>query len=63
MRLKRKEQCDQKEIPSIKTSSESHLHWKNPFHKNLSVFRIIAVFEADKENDISSVGNKTTWHH
>ena len=48
------------DITAIKTSNESHLHWKKQFHKNLLYFRIYADFEADNEKDTSIVGNKTT---
>ena len=41
-------------------SPESHLHWKDHFHKNRLYFRIYADFEADNEKDISHIGNKTT---
>ena len=47
-------------ITTIRTSPESHLHWKGHFHKNPIYFRTYADFEADNEKDISSVGNKTT---
>ena len=46
-------------ITTIRTSDESHLYWKNHFHKNPFCFRIIADFEADNENDDSSVGKQT----
>ena len=45
---------------TIATSSESDLHWKNHFHKNPLCFKIYADFEADNENDLSSIGDKTT---
>ena len=48
------------DITTIRTSSESHLHWKNHFHKNPLDFKIYADFEADNEKDNSIVGNKTT---
>ena len=48
------------DITSIRTSPDSHLHWKNHFHKNSLYFRIYADFEADNEIDKSSTGNKTT---
>ena len=57
---KHKEQRIQREITSVKTSLESHVHWKNHFHKNPLYFRIYADFEADHEDEKSSVGNKTT---
>ena len=48
------------DITTIRTSSESHLRWKDHFYKNPIYFRIYADFEADNEKDISSIGNKTT---
>ena len=48
------------DITTIRTSSESHIHWKKHFHKNPIYFKIYADFEADNEKDNSSVGNKTT---
>ena len=47
-------------INFIRTSSESHHHWKKHFHKNLLYFRIYADFEADNEKDNRIIGNKTT---
>ena len=47
-------------ITTIRTSSESHLHWKKHFHINPLYFRIYADFEADNEKENSSIGNKTT---
>ena len=47
-------------ITTIKTSNESHLHWKKHFHKNPLCFRIDADLETDNEKDNSSIGNKTT---
>ena len=60
MLLKHKQKCGDDNIATIKTSIESHLHWKNPFHKNPLYFRIFADFEADNEKSNSSIGNKTT---
>ena len=51
------ENCD---ITTIRTSNESHFHWKDHFHKNLLYFGIYADFEADNEQDSSSVGNKAS---
>ena len=59
MLIKHKPKCENNDITSIKTSNESHLHWKKYFHKNPLYFRIYADFEADNENDDSFVGNKT----
>ena len=56
---KHKQKCGEGNITTIKTSSESHLHWKKHCHKNLLYFRLYADFDADNEKDNSSVGNKT----
>ena len=55
-----KQKCIQQEKTGIRTSIESHLYWKNHFHKNPLYFRLHADFEADNEIDNSSIGNKTT---
>ena len=47
-------------ICTFRTSNESHLYWKKPFHKNPSYFRFIADFEADNEANGSRAGKKTT---
>ena len=47
-------------ITTLRNSDESHLHWKDHFHKNPLYFRIYVDFEADKETDNSSIGNKRT---
>ena len=60
MLLKHKPKCENNDITSIKTSNESHLHWKKHFHKNPLYFRIYADFEADNEKDNTCIGNKTT---
>ena len=60
MLIKHKQKCGEDNITTIKTSNESHLHWKKHFHKNPLYFRIYADFEADNEKDKSSIGNKTT---
>ena len=60
MLMKHKENCGDDNITVIKTSNESHLHWKKHFIKNPLYFRIFADFEADKEKDNSIIGNKTT---
>ena len=49
-----KPKCENNDITTIRTSSESHLHWKDHFHKNPLYFRIYADFEADNEIDNSS---------
>ena len=53
-----KPKCEKNDITTIRTSSESHLQWKNHFHKNPSNFRIYSVFEANNEKDNSIIGNK-----
>ena len=58
--MKHKEKCGDDNITVIKTSNETHLHWKKHFHKNQLYFRIYADFEADNEKDNSNIGNKTT---
>ena len=55
-----KPKCENNDITTIRTSSESHLHLKKHFHKNPLYFRIYADFEADNDEDNSIVGNKTT---
>ena len=60
MLTKHKQNCGIDNITTIKTSIESHLHWKKHFHKNPLYFRIYADFEADNEKDNSIVGNKRT---
>ena len=55
-----KQKCGDDNITTIRTSPESHLHWRKHFHKNPLYLRIYADFEADNETDNSSVGNKTT---
>ena len=60
MLMKHKPKCENNDITSIKTSNESHLHWKKHFHKNPLYFRIYADFEADNEKDNTCIGNKAT---
>ena len=60
MLMKHKKKCGDDNITVIRTSNESHLHWKKHFHKNPNFFRIYADFEADNEKDDSIIGNKTT---
>ena len=55
-----KPKCETFDITTIRTSSDSHLHWKNHFHRNPLHFRIYAVFDADNEIDNSNIGDKTT---
>ena len=53
-----KQKCENNDITTIRTSSESHLHRKKHFHKSPLYFRIFADFEADNEKNIPSIGNK-----
>ena len=57
--MKHNQKCGDNNITTIKTSNESHLHWKKHFHKNPLYFRIYADFEADNEKDNSIIGDKT----
>ena len=50
--------CENNDITTIRTSKESHLHWKNHFHKNPLYIRIYADFEADNEKDNFSISKK-----
>ena len=47
MLIKHKRKCENNNTTTIRTSNESHLHWKNHFHKNPLYFRIYADFESD----------------
>ena len=58
--LNHKEKCGYDNICTIRTSNESLLCWKKHFHRSPLYFRILADFEADNENDVSNIGNKTT---
>ena len=60
MLVKHRQKCGGDNITTKRTSRESHLHWKNHFHKNPLYFRIYADFEANDEKDDSSIGIKTT---
>ena len=60
MLLIHKPKCGNYDITTTRTSSESHLHWKNNFYKTPIFFRIYADFEADNEIDNSSINKKTT---
>ena len=63
MIMLQKQKCGEDNITTLKTSTESHISWRKPFHKNLSFFRINAGFEVDNEEDNSNIGNKTTNIH
>ena len=60
MLLIHKPKCENNDKTPNRTSPDSHLHWKNPFHKSPLKFRIYADFEADNEIDNSSIGKKLT---
>ena len=60
MFLIHKPKCENNDITTIRTSPESHLHWKNHLNKNPLYFRIYANFGADNEIDNSSIGDKIT---
>ena len=51
MLMKHKQKCGEDNITTIKTSNESHIHWKKQFHKNPLYFGVYADFEADNEKD------------
>ena len=55
-----KPKCENNDISTIRTSRDSHLHWKKHFHKNAMYFTIYGDFEADNEKDNRIIGNKTT---
>ena len=55
-----KPKCENYDITSIRTSSESNIKCKKHFQKKPLHFRIYADFGADNEIDISSICNKTT---
>ena len=57
MLMKHKEKCGDDNITTIRTSKESHLHWKRHVHKNPLYFRVYADIEADNEKDNSVIGN------
>ena len=48
-------------ICALRTSQESHIYWKKPFHKNPIFLRFIADFETHNEiEDNRAACNKTT---
>ena len=53
------EKSGEQEITSLKLGTESHLYWKDHFHRNPIYFKIIGEFEADIEIDNFSIRNKT----
>ena len=58
MLLIHKRKCENYGITTIRTSSESHLPWKDHFQRNSICFRIYADFEADNEIDNFSIETK-----
>ena len=52
-----KPKCENNDITTIRTSRESHLHWKKHFHKNPLYFRLYADFEAVNEKNNTNIGN------
>ena len=60
MLMSHKPNCENSDLTTIRTSTESHLLWKKHFHKNLLYFRIYAEFKTDNEIDNFSIGNKKT---
>ena len=55
-----KPKCEKYDLTTIRTSSESHLHWKDHFHEKPLYFRIYPDVEAANETDISRMVNRTT---
>ena len=60
MLMIQKPKCETDKTTTIRTSSQSHLHWKDHFHENPLYFRINADFEAGNGFDNSNIDNKTT---
>ena len=60
MLILHKPKCENIEITTIRTSPESHIHWKKHFPKNPFCFRIYADSEADNAVDNFTRGSKTT---
>ena len=54
------QKSNQQEITAIKTSTESHLHWKDYFHKKPLFLRIYANFDLAVEIGIFWIGEKRT---
>ena len=54
-----KQKSENNDKTILRTLPDSHLHWKNHFHKNPLLFRLYADFQADNEKDNSSIGNIT----
>ena len=60
MLIKHKQKCGEDDKTTIKTSPDSHLHWKRHFHENPKYFRVYADFEANNEKDNFCIGINTT---
>ena len=60
MLLLHKPNCETTDVTTIRISPESRIYWKKHFHRNPLYFRLYADFEADNDNDNSSIGNRTT---
>ena len=60
MLMLHKQKREEGNITTLRISPESHLHWKNHFHKNQLCFRFYADFESGNQIEYSSRGNKTT---
>ena len=58
--MSQKTKSGEDDICSIRRSPDSHIYWKNHFHRNPLYFRTYADFVANNEIDNSSIGNKTT---
>ena len=56
--MEHKQRCEQQKITGIRTWTEAHLCWKKLFCKNLLFSRRYADFEADKQNQFSSICKK-----
>ena len=54
-----KPKCEDYDMATFRNLNESHLQWKDHFHKNSLYFKIIAVFEAGNEIEKFSIGKKT----
>ena len=60
MLMLHKRKCENNDTTTNRTSLESHIYWKEHFHKNPLYFRTYADLDGDNEVDTSSIGNKTT---
>ena len=60
MFLIRKPKGENNDKITIRTSDEPHIYWKKHFYDNPLFLSVHQDFETDKENDNSSIRNKTT---